>query len=168
MILIAIGSNLSSHAGPPHATCRAALAALDARDVKVRKISRWYESAPVPAADQPNFVNAVAAVTTHQTPRELLQTLHAVEDAFGRERGVANAPRTLDLDLLDHDGQVRAGAALVLPHPRLHLRAFVLLPLRDVAADWRHPGLDKTVSELILALGPGAETQGIWPIPGPP
>ncbi|MDX2143941.1 MAG: 2-amino-4-hydroxy-6-hydroxymethyldihydropteridine diphosphokinase [Rhodospirillaceae bacterium] len=168
MILIAIGSNLPSRAGPPLATCRAALAALDAHDVKVKKVSRWYESAPVPASDQPNFVNGVAVVGTHQSPRELLRTLHAVEVDFARERGAANAARTLDLDLLDYDGQLREIEAPLLPHPRLHQRVFVLLPLRDVAPDWRHPGLKKTVSELILALGPGAENRGIWPIPGPP
>jgi 2-amino-4-hydroxy-6-hydroxymethyldihydropteridine diphosphokinase len=83
---------------------------------------------------------------------ELLALLQKVERAFGRRRAVRNEARPLDLDLLDYDGRILDIPGLVLPHPRLHLRAFVLLPLRDVAPGWRHPVLGETVSELIAKL----------------
>jgi 2-amino-4-hydroxy-6-hydroxymethyldihydropteridine diphosphokinase len=106
-------------------------------------------------------VNAVAAVGTRLAPEQLLATLHEVEAAFGRRRSLANAPRTLDLDLLDYDGRVEEGAPQ-LPHPRIETRAFVLVPLREVAPDWRHPLSGCSVSELIARLPP----DGIERLPG--
>jgi 2-amino-4-hydroxy-6-hydroxymethyldihydropteridine diphosphokinase len=154
MILIALGANLPGPAGPPRAQCEAAFAALEKRGVAVVKRSRWYESAPVPASDQPNFVNGVAAISTALRPAELLQTLHAVEAELGRVRGAPNAARTLDLDLLDYDGLVQEGPP-ILPHPRIASRDFVLLPLADVAPDWAHPLTRLSVATLIAALPAG-------------
>jgi len=150
MILIALGANLPSKAGAPDDTLRAALATLGARGITVEKASGFYRSPAWPNPSDPPFVNAVARVCTALSPGELLATLHAVEDAFGRERGEKNAPRTLDLDLLDYDSRVEQGT-LELPHPRMNSRPFVLIPLRDVAPDWRHPVSGQTVSELIAA-----------------
>jgi 2-amino-4-hydroxy-6-hydroxymethyldihydropteridine diphosphokinase len=117
--------------------------------------SPWYESAPVPAADQPNYVNGVARLETSLDPAALLALLHRVEADLGRVRGVVNAARPADLDLLDVDGRVsRPGEVPVLPHPRLHLRAFVLLPLADVAPGWRHPVTGQGLAELMVALAP--------------
>lgn len=166
MILIGIGANLPGGPRPgeiqatPRQSCEAALAALAEDDIAVIEVAPWYESAPVPPSDQPWYVNGVAELETALCPEELLLRLHAVEEAFGRERGVANAARTLDLDLLDHDGQIRPpeGPAPVLPHPRLDTRAFVLLPLRDVAPDWCHPVSGQSVDELIAALPPRSLT----------
>jgi 2-amino-4-hydroxy-6-hydroxymethyldihydropteridine diphosphokinase len=155
MILLGLGSNLPSSAGPPLATIEAALAALQAAGVTLVARSRWYRTAPVPASDQPCFVNAVVRIETRLDPSELLGLLKRIELDFGRRRGVANEARTLDLDILDYEGRVQEEAGLVLPHPRLHERAFVLLPLRDVAPHWRHPKLGKTISALIVALPPG-------------
>jgi len=87
------------------------------------------------------------------SPAALLNALHAVETEFGRNRGAPNAPRTLDLDLLDYDERVEEGPPQ-LPHPRMETRAFVLIPLRDVAPDWRHPVSGRPLSELIAALPP--------------
>jgi len=98
-------------------------------------------------------------VTTGLAPAALLELLHRVERRFGRERRDRNEPRVLDLDLLDYDGLVEQGGATVLPHPRLHERAFVLLPLRDVAPHWRHPILGRTVDELVAALAPGQRVE---------
>jgi 2-amino-4-hydroxy-6-hydroxymethyldihydropteridine diphosphokinase len=168
MILIALGSNLSSAAGSPLATCRAALAALPSRGVQVLKISRWYETTPVPASDQPNFVNGVAAVATERSPAGLLDALHAIEREFARERSMVNAARTLDLDLLDYHGRMQAEGAPLLPHPRLHARAFVLVPLHDVAPEWRHPRLAQTPSELLAGVGIDPKNPGIRPIPDAP
>jgi 2-amino-4-hydroxy-6-hydroxymethyldihydropteridine diphosphokinase len=123
----------------------------------VRRRSRWYESAPVPASDQPWYVNGVVAVVSTLTAPAVLDRLHRIEEDFGRLRGEANAARTLDLDLLDFDGVIVTppeGHALRLPHPRLHERAFVLLPLRDVAPNWRHPVFGKDVGALIAELAP--------------
>ncbi len=154
MILIALGSNLPSAHGGPEATCAAALDRLAALGVEVLRRSPWYETAPIPASDQPWFVNGVAAVRTTLAPEDLLALLHRVEAEFGRARTVANAARILDLDLLAYGDLVRKGP-LNLPHPRLQDRAFVLYPLRDLAPDWRHPVLGRTAGALIADLPPG-------------
>ena len=160
MILIALGANLPSPAGPPEATLRAALESLAARAIRVEKVSCFYRSAAWPDASDPPFVNAVASIATDLAPAELLAVLHDVEAEFGRVRGLKNAPRTLDLDLIDYEGRVEHGR-VELPHPRVGTRAFVLLPLRDVAPGWRHPVSGKTLPELIAAV-PAAQ---IEPLP---
>jgi 2-amino-4-hydroxy-6-hydroxymethyldihydropteridine diphosphokinase len=155
VILVALGANLPHPVhGPPRATLEAALAALERHGLRVLARSRFYETAPVPASDQPWFVNAVVAVATELPPEAVLAALHAVEAEFGRVRREVNAARVLDLDLLVYDELVIAGAVggPDLPHPRLHERGFVLYPLRDVAPGWRHPVLGRTVDQLIADL----------------
>jgi 2-amino-4-hydroxy-6-hydroxymethyldihydropteridine diphosphokinase len=159
MILIALGASLPSRAGGPADTLRAALTSLGARGITVERQSGFYESPAWPDPSDPPFINAVASVRTELTPADLLRVLHEIEDAFGRQRGRRNAPRTLDLDLIDYDGRVEPGPP-ELPHPRMASRAFVLLPLRDVAPDWRHPSSGRTVSELIAE----APSAGIKPL----
>jgi 2-amino-4-hydroxy-6-hydroxymethyldihydropteridine diphosphokinase len=159
MILLGLGANLPSVVGPPVATLAAALDALGAEGVRLVRHSPWYRSRPVPPSAQPWYVNGVALVETTHPPDHLLALLHRIEARFGRVRREANAARSLDLDLLDYEGRVSiAGDTPVLPHPRLHERAFVLLPLRDVAPDWRHPCFGRSVADLVAALG---ETPGI-------
>ncbi len=157
-IFIGLGANLPhpTH-GSPQRTLEAALAELARRNVRTIGLSRWYETAPVPAADQPWFVNAVAEVATEGPADALLATLHDVEEMFGRVRTVPNAPRLIDLDLLDFKREISSGetSKAILPHPRMAARAFVLLPLADLAPDWRHPVSGATVSELIGALPAG-------------
>ena len=154
-ILIAIGANLPSVYGSPLESCIAALDALEDRAIRIIRRSRWYETAPVPLSSQPWFVNGVAAVDSMLDPAALLETLHDVETRFGRERAEPAAPRTLDLDLLDYRGCLRDGTPPPeLPHPRLANRAFVLLPLADVAPEWTHPRSGEDIAALIDALGP--------------
>ena len=120
--------------------------------VNVIKMSRWYESAPVPPSDQPWYLNAVAEAVTSLDAAETLSVLHQVEFHFGRVRSVPNAARVLDLDLLDFGGQIHDQAELRVPHPSMHERAFVLLPLRDLVANWTHPQTGKTLDTLIKHL----------------
>ena len=160
-VFVGIGGNLSSRRyGPPRAVVTAAVMALPAAGIGVRRHSRWYASAPVPASDQPDFVNGVLEVETLLEPAALLAALHAVEAEFGRERTLRNAARILDLDLLAFGDRVCNGDdGPTLPHPRLHRRAFVLRPLVELAPDWRHPVLGRRAAELLAALPPGQRAE---------
>lgn len=108
-------------------------------DTNVVSVSSLYRSAPVDSSG-PDYLNAVARIETALTPIELLRALQAIELAHGRERPYINAPRTLDLDILSYDALVQSDADLTLPHPRAHLRAFVVRPWAELAHDWLLPG----------------------------
>jgi 2-amino-4-hydroxy-6-hydroxymethyldihydropteridine diphosphokinase len=157
MAYVALGANLPSDLyGPPRATLAAALRLMRERGLSVGACSSWYESAPVPASDQPWFVNAVVRLDDPPAPARLLSALHDLEAALGRVRSVPNAPRAVDLDLIDAAGRVSAsGDWPVLPHPRLHERAFVLMPLKEIAPDWRHPESGAHIDQLLQALPAG-------------
>jgi 2-amino-4-hydroxy-6-hydroxymethyldihydropteridine diphosphokinase len=113
-------------------------------------VSSLYRTAPVGLHDQPDFINAVVAMETNLTPGELLDELFAIEARFGRQRSVRNAPRTLDLDLLLHGGTISDDPQVTLPHPRMHERAFVLMPLHEIAPALSIPG-HGAVADLLLA-----------------
>ena len=134
---VALGANLAD----PAAQVRAALTALtQLPQSRLLRASSLYRTAPVGIAHQPDFINAVAALETTLAPHDLLAALFAVEAQFGRRRDFYHAPRTLDLDLLLYDSQVIDSPQLQLPHPRMHLRAFVIAPLLEIAPDCRIPG----------------------------
>jgi 2-amino-4-hydroxy-6-hydroxymethyldihydropteridine diphosphokinase len=161
MILLGLGGNLPSvEFGPPRATLEAALDALAAAGIGIRQRSRWYRTTPVPDDGQPHYVNGVAQIETTLPASDLLALLLQTERRFGRVRSQRWAPRILDLDLLAyHHHTTAAGAAPagspILPHPRLHERAFVLVPLTEIAPAWKHPRLGLTASELLAVLPPG-------------
>ena len=139
-ILVAIGSNLGDAAGhPPLEICRRAAMALDGLvGLRAVAVSRWYRSAPQPPSDQPDFINGVARLAGKVAPEVLLAALQRMEAAAGRVRGVTNAARVLDLDIIAMGDLVCSAPDPILPHPRAHMRAFVLAPLAEVAPDWRH------------------------------
>lgn len=142
---VALGSNLEDPVSQLQAGLRA-LAALP--DTRVTAVSPFYRSAAVGYRDQPDFVNGVAALETALSPRALLDALLAIERSRGRVRAFPNAPRTLDLDIIAYADRVVEEAGLVIPHPRMHERAFVVVPLADIAPDAIIPGRGR-VSELL-------------------
>jgi 2-amino-4-hydroxy-6-hydroxymethyldihydropteridine diphosphokinase len=162
MFLIGIGANLPGQDGqPPLATVRWAAARLDRLPgLRLRGLSRWYCTEPIPPSGQPSYVNGIAALMVEAAaaapdPAQLLAWLQAIEARAGRVRGEPNAARTLDLDIIamgDAGAMVRAAPDPVVPHPRAHVRAFVLVPLLDVAPGWVHPVLRRSARDLLREL----------------
>lgn len=144
-VFIGLGSNLGDRA----ALLAQGLARLADAGFGVTRESSRYLTEPVDAPPQDWFVNAVAAGRTSLTPEELLAACLRVERSLGRERTVHHGPRTLDLDILIYGDALREGPDLILPHPRLHERRFVLTPLCELAPDLRHPRLGATMRELL-------------------
>lgn len=152
-IFIGLGANLPGPHGSPRATLEAALVALERAGLRIVRRSRWYESAPVPMSEQPWYVNGVVEIETDLDPASLLAVLHEIEAAFGRTRTVRNEARPIDLDLLAYGDRVLSEEpGPLIPHPRLHERGFVLLPLAELAPEWRHPTLGAGVQTLIRGL----------------
>ena len=154
MILVAIGANLPGRRGErPIVAARAALEALrDLPGLSLAAASRWYETAPVPPSGQPPYVNGVVRLEGVADPAWLLARLLAIEAQAGRVRSEANAARILDLDLIAMDGLVRHAPDPVLPHPRAHLRAFVLAPLAEVAPEWIHPATGLSAAAMLARM----------------
>lgn len=155
--IIALGSNLPWRGMKPSAILSAAMTKLgEVGAVEAR--SGWWTTEAWPDPKDPRFLNLCVRIRCSLDPVSLLERLLGIESELGRSRSRANAPRTLDLDLIDAGGRVLslraegARPALELPHPRLQERAFVLLPLADVAPDWRHPTLGASVADLIARL----------------
>lgn len=150
-IFIALGSNLGDRA----AHLRAAIDGLARLGSHVR-VSPFYETEPVGYLDQGPFLNGAMCMETILAPAELLRAMLAIEAGHGRVRDIKNGPRTLDLDLILYGDLVLETPELVVPHPRLQERAFVLVPLCDLAPERIHPLLGATMSELLARLGPQA------------
>ncbi len=155
---IALGANLPSPAGSPDATLAAAAERLASLG-RIAARSSLYSTAPVGLAKQPRFLNAVLAIETALAPRDLLNALLAIEREFGRDRAaqLPNGPRTLDLDILFYGDLIHSEPGLEIPHPRLAQRAFVLVPLHEIAPQLRDPRTGNTVSQLLTALSPSPE-----------
>lgn len=154
--IIALGSNLAE----PAAQIRAAVAAVAALPhTRVTAVSSLYRTAPVGYADQPDFINAVLQAETTLPAEALLAALHGIEQAAGRERSFRNAPRTLDLDIIDYGGQVQRSNTLQLPHPRAPERGFVMIPLAEIAPAHRLPGQTLSAAELAGRLAANGGVQ---------
>jgi 2-amino-4-hydroxy-6-hydroxymethyldihydropteridine diphosphokinase len=162
-----MGGNLASPAGQPEATLAAAAVRMESMGRVVYR-SSLYSTTPVGFAAQPRFVNAVVALETELGPRELLDGVLVIEQEFGRDRAanIPNGPRTLDLDILLFGDLVISEPDLTIPHPRLVERAFVLVPLNEVAPQFVHPASGKTMAQLLYSLranGAG-DTDAVLPI----
>ena len=160
-VLLGLGANL----GDPAAQLARAVDALRGFLAEVA-VSSLYRTAPVGYAEQPDFLNLVARGTTDLPPERLLGRILEVERAMGRERSFRNAPRTIDIDLLAYGGRVIETPALVVPHPGIATRGFVLHPLAEVAPEWVHPGLGKTARELLESAVSLERVERIGPLPG--
>lgn len=156
---VSLGSNLGDRAGNLLLGVRGMLAA----NLEVTRLSQIYETEAVETFAQPAFLNMVAELRGSSLPRpeELLARLLKIEYALGRTRETAMAPRTLDLDLLLYADEISDTQFLTLPHPRLHCRRFVLVPLNELAPKLVHPKLNKTISELLEQLDDDSEVK-LW------
>ena len=156
-VYIALGSNMGDRA----AMLAGGIEAMNAAGVGVLRQSSLYATEPVDAPAQQWFLNAVVAAETALMPRQLLHTLAAIEKTFGRRRTVFHGPRTLDLDILLYGSSIIRTRELQVPHPGLPLRRFVLVPLVELAPTLRHPGLHKTMAELLADTADRSEVR-LW------
>ena len=172
LTIVALGANVSSDAGNPQETLKIALKLINQKAIDVLRVSSWWRTPAFPAESGDDFINAVAVVESALGPEDLLKNLHEVELELGRVRQRRWEPRACDLDLIAHGQQIAPDEdelrrlmalgltaldepppdQLVLPHPRMHERSFVLAPMAEVAPDWRHPLLDQTTTEMLSAL----------------
>ncbi len=157
---MALGSNLPGPYTSREALLEAALAALPDVGLTVVARSTWWTSAAWPDPAGPEYLNGVAIVTTDLSPTDTLAALHRIEERFGRARGAANAPRTLDLDLIAHGRTVLDGD-LVVPHPRAHDRLFVMGPLAELASAWVHPVSGEPAFRLAANASIGRDARSI-------
>ncbi len=170
--ILGLGANLSLGDQSIRSTLESALAELASEDILVQKVSRFYATPCFPAGAGPDYVNAAALLATRLSPQDVLSRFHEIEESHGRVRKERWGGRVLDLDLLAWGARVmpdantfrrwqtlpserqkeQAPEQLILPHPRLQDRAFVLVPMHDVAPDWQHPVSGRTVTQMLADL----------------
>lgn len=163
---IGLGANLPFNGVAGPALLAQALAAMYAEGFTPLAVSNVWQTVAWPPSDQPDFYNAVAAVSAAQvSPEQMYAVLRGIELRFGRERRERWAARTLDLDVLAIDGREGVFGEITLPHPRMHERAFVLAPLAEIAPDWRHPALGLSAAELLKTVPAAQRYRRLGPFP---
>ena len=152
MILVAIGSNLNSKLfGSPEQNCYAAIDMLR-KYFEVTESSSFYKTEPIPKSEQPWFVNCIVNIKSKISPSRILDTLLEIELQFGRKRSKKNEARVIDLDLIAYNSLIVKSLKLTLPHPRMHLRKFVIQPICDINKNWIHPISKKKAFEILKEL----------------
>jgi 2-amino-4-hydroxy-6-hydroxymethyldihydropteridine diphosphokinase len=175
MIIIGLGSNVTSRYGNSDTTIHAAFGELERAGIKVLRHSRLYRTQPYGLSSQPNFTNAAAVISTSYPPDALLSLLKRIERKAGRRSSERWGPRALDLDIIDYNKRIlnwsqpnrqikSTISALILPHPGAALRPFVLQPILDIAPFWHHPVSGLTASQLLIRIGRAKMGRIIEPI----
>ena len=144
--IIAVGSNINSPEGfNPIENCNKAINELSKFNIKIIQTSSWYLSEPIPKSSQPKYYNSVFLCNSNHNVNKVLKIIQIVEQKFGRVRVFKNMPRCIDLDIISFNGNVKNSLLLTIPHPRMHLRKFVLLPLFEIYPNWSHPLFKKNI-----------------------
>ena len=153
MIFLSIGSNLISKYGDRINNIKKIIELLNLNNIKVINVSSYYETPSYPKQTDPKFINVAAAVKYNKKPLDLLNMITFIESKLGRVRKVKNQPRICDIDIIDFKGIIMNKEKLILPHKNMHNRNFVLLPLKEICPDWKHPLNNMKIDELINNLG---------------
>ena len=152
MILLNIGSNLNTIKGDRLFNLRKTIELIKLENIKITKISSIYETPSYPNEKKPKFLNIGTEVECNDTPRLLIKKFNKIEKELQRTRGIKNQPRTCDIDLIDYNGKILNSKQLTIPHPKAHLRNFVLFPIKEISPTWIHPVLNKRIDFLIKKL----------------
>ena len=152
MIYINIGSNLNSSIGDRFYNLKKSIDLIKLKKIKIINISNIYETPSYPNEKNPKFLNVCLAVHSKEKPDLLIKIFKSIEKKLQRNRGLKNQPRTCDIDIIDYYGKIINSNQLILPHPRAHLRNFVLFPLKEISPKWIHPIFNKKIEFLIRNL----------------
>ena len=152
MILLNIGSNLDSIKGDRLFNLKKTLELIQLENIKIVTMSSIYETPSYPNEKNPKFLNIGIEINCNDSPENLIIKFNKIEKKLQRTRGVKNQPRTCDIDLIDYNGKILNSKNLILPHPKAHLRNFVLFPIKEISATWIHPILNKNIDFLIKKL----------------
>jgi len=152
MIFLNIGSNLDSRNGDRFFNLKKTIELIKLENIKIIKTSSIYETPSYPDKKKPKFLNVGLEVECNHTPENLIKIFNKIEKILQRTRGEKNQPRTCDIDLIDYKGKILASKELTIPHPKAHLRNFVLFPIKEISPKWIHPILNKKTNFLIKKL----------------
>ena len=156
MILLGLGSNLSSSFGDRFQNIDLAVSALEGYGIQLKRKSSYYESLSYPNKSNPKFINIVIGIETHLPPEDLASVLIFIEESLERKRKKKNDPRTCDIDIIDYKGQIidfkYKDLDFIVPHKKLIYRNFILYPLHEILPDWKHPNTKELISVLIEKL----------------
>jgi 2-amino-4-hydroxy-6-hydroxymethyldihydropteridine diphosphokinase len=152
MIILNIGSNLDSIKGDRFFNLKKTLELIKLENIYITKLSSIYETPSYPNEKNPKFLNMGLEIECNYSPKYLIKKFNIIEKKLQRTRGMKNQPRTCDIDLIDYEGEILNSKNLTIPHPKAHLRNFVLFPIKEISPTWIHPILNKKIDSLIKKL----------------